>query len=54
MNELTPNDLITETDYMKYRGKCKEMAQALCEQHSGWTLERGYYLCPFWGKQAHW
>jgi len=43
-----------ESDYTKYRGKCKEfIAQAIKEDP---TLKavRGYYYCPIWGEQQHW
>lgn len=48
---------IEETNYMKYRGKCKEMSEALCAEDSSLTLVRGYYLEYIWGedyKQPHW
>jgi hypothetical protein len=41
-------------DYAKYRGRCREMSEALCAQDSTLTLVRGHYFCPFWGEQAHW
>jgi len=42
------------TDYAKYRGRCKEMSEALVSQNPNLTLVRGYYDCPFWGLQPHW
>jgi hypothetical protein len=30
------------------------MAETLVATRIGLTLVRGYYICPFWGKQAHW
>jgi hypothetical protein len=42
------------TDYAKYRGKCKELAGELVRRQPGLRLVRGFYHCPFWGKQAHW
>jgi hypothetical protein len=42
------------TDYEKYRGKCKEMSEALCATDSTLRLVRGYYHCPIWGPQPHW
>lgn len=42
-----------EHDY-SLRGKCRPMAEALVAKDSTLTLVRGYYHCPFWGKQAHW
>ncbi len=35
----------TETsDYLKYRGKCKEMSEQLCATDPTLTLVRGYYV----------
>lgn len=45
---------MSETDYEKYRGKCRAMSEALVVQDPTLTLVRGYYYCPFWGKQGHW
>lgn len=45
---------MTETDYERYRGKCKEMSEALVASDPTLTLVRGHYLCPFWGEQPHW
>jgi len=41
-------------EYMKYRGRCKELAEKACHEDPELTLYRGWYHCPFWGKQAHW
>jgi hypothetical protein len=43
-----------ETDYIKYRGKCKEMSEELCQSNPKLTLVRGHYDCPIWGMQPHW
>lgn len=43
-----------ESDYSKYRGKCKEMSEALVTADPNLTLVRGFYMCPFWGEQQHW
>ena len=43
-----------QTDYAKYRGKCKEYCEELMDNDSSLTLVRGYYHCPMWGKQEHW
>lgn len=45
---------MSQTDYEKYRGKCKEMSEALVAFDSTLTLVRGHYYCPMWGEQAHW
>jgi hypothetical protein len=42
------------TDYEKYRGKCKEISEALVLENPTLILIRGRYHCPFWGEQAHW
>lgn len=43
-----------ESDYLKYRGKCKEMAEAAVAADPSLTLVRGHYCCPIWGEQQHW
>lgn len=42
------------SDYQKYRGKCKEMSEALVVEDPTLVLVRGHYHCPIWGEQAHW
>jgi hypothetical protein len=42
-------------DYSKYRGKCKEMSEAVCAADPTLTLVRGYYFCPIWNREEpHW
>lgn len=41
-------------DYAKYRGKCKEMSEALVAQDPTLRLVRGYYYDYDWGRQQHW
>lgn len=43
-----------EDDYTRFRGKCKEMSEALVAADPSLRLVRGHYVCPFWGEQAHW
>lgn len=43
-----------ETDYSKYRGKCKQFVDELVAKDTSLRAVRGYYHCPIWGKQAHW
>lgn len=43
-----------DSDYMQFRGKCKEMSEAAVLSDPTLRLVRGYYHCPFWGKQEHW
>jgi hypothetical protein len=45
---------MTETDYMQFRGRCKELSEAAVAAEPTLTLVRGHYHCPYWGKQAHW
>ena len=43
------------SDYMKYRGRCKEMSEELAASDPELTLVRGYYFCPMWNKEEpHW
>ena len=43
-----------QSDYVKYRGKCKEFCEkAILEDHT-LTLVRGHYYDPMWGEQQHW
>jgi hypothetical protein len=42
------------TDYLTYRGQCKEMAEDAIKADPSLRLVRGHYICPFWGMQAHW
>jgi len=43
-----------KSNYQKYRGKCKELAEADIAANPLLTLVRGHYDCPIWGKQPHW
>lgn len=45
---------IEESNYTKYRGKCKEFCEKEIEKDPSLTLVRGYFECPFWGRQQHW
>ena len=45
---------MSDTGYLTYRGKCKEMSEAAVAVDPTLTLVRGHYVCPFWGEQAHW
>lgn len=41
--------------YLLYRGKCKEMSEALCAKDPSLTLVRGHYFCPIWNSdEEHW
>lgn len=41
-------------DYLRCRGKCKEMSEAAVAADPTLTLVRGHYFCPAWGMQPHW
>lgn len=41
-------------DYLEYRGKCKEMSEALILKDPSLTLVRGTYWDYMWGDQPHW
>lgn len=44
-----------ETDYLKFRGKCREMSEEACNLDPALTLVRGHYFCPIWGSdEPHW
>jgi endogenous inhibitor of DNA gyrase (YacG/DUF329 family) len=44
-----------QTDYMRYRGKCKEFCEKAIADDPTLTLVRGHYFCPIWGtSEAHW
>ena len=45
---------MSESDYLTYRGKCKEFVDKAIEEDSTLIAVRGYYHCPIWGKQSHW
>lgn len=42
------------SDYLKYRGKCKEMVDAAVAAEPSLRAVRGHYHCPIWGPQEHW
>lgn len=43
------------TDYMKYRGKCKEYCEELINNNPNYRLVRGHYFCPIWNtEEPHW
>ena len=41
-------------DYLKFRGKCKELSEAAILKDPTLILVRGHYYDPLWGEQAHW
>jgi len=43
------------SNYQKYRGKCKEMSEALVAANPKLRLVRGHYFCPLWASnEQHW
>ncbi len=45
----------TESDYLKFRGKCKEYCEAAIKEDPTLTLVRGHYFCPIWNSnEQHW
>ena len=41
--------------YIRYRGRCKELSAAACEEDPSLTLVRGHYYCPIWNRdEPHW
>lgn len=43
------------SEYMSYRGKCKEMSEALLVADPTLRLVRGHYYCPIWNtEEPHW
>lgn len=42
------------SDYMEFRGKCRELAEAAILKDPTLMLMRGHYVCPEWGEQQHW
>jgi len=44
-----------QTNYSKYRGKCKEMSEAAIKEDPSLTLIRGHYYDPIWNTdEPHW
>lgn len=43
------------SDYLRYRGRCKELAENAIQNDPSLRLVRGYYYCPIWNhKDPHW
>lgn len=45
---------MSDSDYLKYRGKCKEACQELCRVDKTLKMVRGHYYDVMWGSQPHW
>lgn len=42
------------SNYLKYRGNCKQFCEQAILNDPSLRLVRGYYHDAFWGKQPHW
>lgn len=43
------------SDYLKYRGKCKELCEQAIKEDASLKLVRGFYYCPIWNvEEMHW
>lgn len=44
-----------QSDYLKYRGKCKEMCEEAVKKDPSLTMVRGHYYDPLWNREEpHW
>lgn len=44
-----------EEGYRRFRGRCKELSEALVAENPTLTLVRGHYFCPIWNRdEPHW
>lgn len=43
-----------ETDYLRYRGKCKEYCDRAVRLFPQLEMKRGHYFDFMWGDQQHW
>lgn len=42
-------------DYIKFRGRCREMSEEIASQNPDLDVVRGYYYCPIWNTtEPHW
>lgn len=49
------NQIMSNDDYLKYRGKCKELSEEAVFNDPTLTLVRGHYFCPIWNtEEPHW
>lgn len=45
---------MSEEGYRQFRGKCRELSEALAAKNPTLRVVRGHYYCPTWGEQPHW
>ena len=44
-----------ESNYSKYRGKCRQLSEEAVKKDPTLTLVRGHYWCPIWNQEdPHW
>lgn len=48
----TPDEVAA--DYARFRGRCRELSEQAASEDPTLAVKRGYYHCPFFGKQGHW
>jgi hypothetical protein len=47
--------MTNESDYLKFRGKCKEAVDELVSKNPKLRAVRGHYWCPIWNSnEQHW
>lgn len=47
--------MVSPENYKKYRGKCREMSEALAKENPNFRLVRGLYYEPLWNREEpHW
>lgn len=46
---------MSQSNYSKYRGRCKELSEEACANDPDLVLVRGHYFCPIWNRDnQHW
>ena len=51
---MSEDNVPRTSDYLKFRGRCKELSEEAVRADPSLKLVRGHYHCPFWGAQPHW
>jgi hypothetical protein len=53
MQARTPEQI--QADYLKFRGKCKELSEQAVKEDPTLRLVRGHYFCAVWNSnEPHW
>lgn len=42
----------TSEDYLRFRGRCKELVDAACAEDGTLLPLRGFYFCPIWNRDS--